>query len=343
VGAGDTVVESFNEGTDTVSSSATWTLGANLENLALTGTGAVNGTGNSLNNVITGNGANNVLNGGAGADTLSGGLGNDTYVVDNIGDVVTENSSAGTDLVKSNMTYTLGANLENLTLTGTSVINAVGNALNNVITGNAAVNTMAGGLGNDTYVVGLGDIVTEGLSAGTDTVSSGVTWTLGANIEKLTLTGTGAINGTGNSLNNVITGNGANNVLNGGIGVDTLNGGNGNDSFIGGVGADTLTGGAGLDSFMFDIATLGTIDKITDFSTAQGDVLNIHDILVGYNPVSSAITDFLQITNSGANSNVSVNRDGTGTAYGWAQIATLSNVIGLMDEALLLANHNIAA
>jgi Ca2+-binding RTX toxin-like protein len=343
VTAGDTVVEKLNEGTDTVSSGASWTLGANLENLTLTGTAAVNGTGNSLNNVITGNSANNVLNGGAGADTLGGGLGNDTYVVDNIGDVVTENLSAGTDLVQSNITYTLGANLENLTLTGTSVINGVGNAFNNILKGNTAINTLTGALGNDTYYVTAGDIVTEALNAGTDTVSSGVTWVLGANIENLTLTGTGAVNGTGNSLNNIITGNGANNILNGGAGVDTLKGGNGNDSFIGGLGADTLTGGAGLDRFIFDIAGLGAIDKITDFSTAQGDVLNIHDILVGYNPVSSAITDFLQITNSGANSIVKADRDGTGTTYGWAQIATLSNIIGLTDEALLFANYNIAA
>ncbi|MFP3527705.1 type I secretion target, partial [Pantoea sp. SIMBA_072] len=74
----------------------------------------------SLNNVISGNTGNDVLNGGAGADTLIGGAGNDIYVVDNVGDIVTEASGGGTDLVQTTLaTYTLGATLENLTFTGT--------------------------------------------------------------------------------------------------------------------------------------------------------------------------------------------------------------------------------
>jgi len=92
---------------------------------------------------------------------------------------------------------------------------------------------MRGGLGNDTYVVdNSGDTVTEAVSAGTDTVKSSVTHTLGANVENLTLTGSGAINGTGNGLNNVLTGNGAANVLNGGRGKDSLTGSTGVDRFI---------------------------------------------------------------------------------------------------------------
>ena len=99
-------------------SSATFTLGADVENLTLTGIGAIDGTGNELNNSLTGNSAANVLSGGAGVDTMLGGAGDDTYVVDDVGDVVTEQANAGIDTVQSSLTYTLGANVENLTLTG---------------------------------------------------------------------------------------------------------------------------------------------------------------------------------------------------------------------------------
>ena len=229
VGAGDTVVEAANEGTDLVQSDGSWTLGANVENLTLTGTGAIDGTGNSLNNVLTGNSAANVLTGRAG---------HDTYVV-GVGDTVVEAAAEGTDLVQSSVSWTLGANIENLTLTGTGAINGTGNSLNNVLTGNSAANVLAGGTGHDTYVVGVGDTVVEAANAGSDLVQSSVSWILEANIEKLTLTGTGAIDGTGNSLSNILTGNSAANVLTGGLGNDTLDGGAGADSLIGGAGNDT--------------------------------------------------------------------------------------------------------
>jgi Ca2+-binding RTX toxin-like protein len=245
---GDIITENLSEGTDTAQSSITYTLGANLENLTLTGTSAINGTGNELNNTITGNSASNILtgglgndtlNGGAGADTLIGGLGNDTYVVDDVGDIVTEALNEGTDIVQSYIAYTLGANVENLTLMGTAAINGTGNSLNNVLTGNSAPNTLAGGLGNDTYVVGDGDTVIENLNEGTDTIQASMTYSLPSNVENLTLTGTSAINGTGNELNNTITGNSASNILTGGLGNDTLKGGAGADTLIGGLGNDT--------------------------------------------------------------------------------------------------------
>ncbi|MCW9683459.1 calcium-binding protein, partial [Dolichospermum planctonicum UHCC 0167] len=133
----DTVTENANEGIDTIQSSVTLTLATNVENLTITGTAAINGTGNAGNNVITGNGANNILDGGAGIDTLIGGTGDDIYIVDSTTDIITENANEGTDTIQSSVTFTLATNVENLTLTGAAA-NGTGNELNNVITGNSA-------------------------------------------------------------------------------------------------------------------------------------------------------------------------------------------------------------
>jgi len=252
---GDVTTENVSEGTDLVQASVTYTLGANVENLTLTGAAALNGTGNALDNTLTGNGAANTLDGGTGADTMVGGTGNDTYIVDNTGDVVTENSGEGTDTVQASATYTLAANVENLTLTGASAINATGNTLDNTLTGNAAANTldgasgadtMVGGAGNDTYVVdNTGDVTTENSNEGTDTVQASVTYTLAVNVENLTLTGASAINATGNALDNVLTGNTAANTLDGGTGIDTMIGGAGNDTYVVDNTADVTTENSG--------------------------------------------------------------------------------------------------
>jgi trimeric autotransporter adhesin len=253
--AADGVTEAAAAGNDTVQSSIGYALGANVENLTLTGSAAINGTGNALNNVLTGNSGNNLLDGGAGADSLIGGAGNDTYVVDNVGDIVTENAGEGTDIVQASVTYALGANVENLTLTGSAAINGTGNALDNILTGNSGNNTldggtgadsMAGGTGNDTYVVDdMGDVVTEAAYAGTDTVQASIGYTLGANVENLTLTGAGNINGTGNTLNNVLTGNSGNNTLDGGTGADSMAGGTGHDTYVVDNVGDAVTENAG--------------------------------------------------------------------------------------------------
>jgi Ca2+-binding RTX toxin-like protein len=262
--AADQIMELVGGGIDTVLASATYTLGTNVENLTLTGANAINGTGNGLGNVLVGNAANNTLNGLGGADTMRGGSGNDTYVVDNAGDSVVENNGEGTDLVQSSVSHTLTANVENLTLTGNSALNGTGNALNNVLTGNSSANildggagadTLVGGAGNDTYLVDhLGDTVIEAASAGTDTVMASVSHTLGVNVERLTLTGTASINGTGNTLANTLIGNAGNNVLNGGAGADTLVGGLGNDTY-------RLGRGSGSDTVSESDSTAGNNDR----------------------------------------------------------------------------------
>jgi trimeric autotransporter adhesin len=275
---GDKITELAGGGTDTVQSSVSWTLGSNLENLTLTGSSAINGTGNTLNNTLIGNVGDNILNGGTGNDTLIGVLGNDTYIVNTLSDIVTENAGEGADTVKSSITWTLGDNLENLTLTGTIAINGTGNTLDNTLTGNSGNNVLDGGAGNDVLLGGVGndtyivdstsDIITELAGEGTDTVKSSISWTLGDNLENLTLTGTIAFSGTGNILDNILIANSAGNVLDGGdgndtltggIGNDTLFGGNGNDSLVGGLGSDLLTGGIGNDTL-----SLGNNDNSPD-------------------------------------------------------------------------------
>jgi len=271
--AGDAVVELPGEGTDTVLSSATHTLATNVENLTLTGAGAINGTGNALDNAITGNAGANTLNGGGGADTLAGGAGNDTYVVDQAGDVVTEQLNEGTDTVLSAVSYALTANVEKLTLTGSDNLDGIGNSLGNTLTGNSGNNilngmegadSLLGGAGDDTYVVdSAGDLVTEALNAGIDTVQSAVSYTLTANVENLLLTGPGAINGTGNTLNNVVTGNSAANTLNGAAGADTLIGGGGDDTYVVDNAGDVVVEGAG-EAEGFDTINASITRTISD-------------------------------------------------------------------------------
>jgi Ca2+-binding RTX toxin-like protein len=195
-------------------------LGENIENLVLVGSALV-GTGNELVNSITGNGEANTLDGGSGADTLIGGAGDDTYIVDNVSDLTIENVDEGIDTVISSVTYVLGANVENLILSGFGSINGTGNALSNQLSGNTAANVLSGGPGDDTYFVGAGDTVVEGVNEGQDLVFSDVSWILGSNIENLTLVGTANINGTGNSLANILRGNNGTNVLDGGAGDDS--------------------------------------------------------------------------------------------------------------------------
>ena len=252
-------------------------LDANTSQLSLSGNYAINGAGNTLDNLIEGNDKANVLDGGKGDDVLVGGLGDDTYIVDSAYDVIVENPNSGTDLISSSINWTLGANIENLMLTGGAAINGKGNADDNTITGNLAKNILDGGSGNDlliggagddTYIVdSAGDIIKEQLNQGSDSVESSVDWALGANLENLYLKGTASINGTGNSGNNIMIGNMANNILDGKRG------------------ADILSGMGGADIFYFSskevIGSTGAT-HITDFNAAEGDLIRIKRSAFGF-------------------------------------------------------------
>jgi trimeric autotransporter adhesin len=316
-----------------------------LENLTFTGTGASIGYGNDLDNILVGN-ANAHLFGGAG---------NDTYVLTYNGmvsfDEAFENSGEGTDTVKTTMSgLELQDNFENLILLGTAV-RGDGNTENNEIYGNDANNilyglagndllqggkgndTMSGGTGDDTYWVdSTFDVIIEA-GSGHDRVFSSATYTLADIVEDLYLKGIAAINGTGNTLDNVITGNSKTNFLSGGggndsldglSGNDTLNGGDGNDELIGGLGNDTLkgdngddtlfggdgndilTGGAGGDAFVFDTLLNATTNKdtIADFNSLDGDYFDLAKSI--FTALPNVVTGTLSAGNFKSGSGLSV-------------------------------------
>ena len=249
--AQDQVSESPGEGLDTVMSSVTYTVtDPDVENLTLTGAGAINGTGNSVNNTLTGNSADNLLTGGAG---------DDVYVVQNAGDTVVEQTGEGTDRLESSISFALPSNVEDITLTGTGDVNATGNTLGNRLVGNSGINALTGGDGDDVYVVqNAGDVVVEAAAQGRDRIESALTTTLPGNVEDLTLTGTSDVNGTGNVSNNVLLGNAGINVLTGGQGDDTYGVDNAADVVI-------ENAGEGTDTVMASISyTLGsTLENLT--------------------------------------------------------------------------------
>jgi Ca2+-binding RTX toxin-like protein len=228
-------------------------------------------TGGLGNDTLRGMEGNDWLDGGAGNDSMTGGAGNDTYVVDAAGDTVVElgNPGSGTDTVRSSVNYTLGANVEHLTLTG-AALNGTGNLLANVLTGSDSVNVLTGAGGNDTlYGLGGNDTL-YGSYSGNDVIDGG--------------SGSDLLNGLygndtlqGGDGNDTLIGDlgddwldagigAGNNALDGGAGHDTLlgsavgddvlQGGDGNDSLNGIQGSDTLYGGAGNDTLRGEMGTL---------------------------------------------------------------------------------------
>ncbi|VUZ26587.1 Uncharacterised protein, partial [uncultured Comamonas sp.] len=166
--------------------------------------------GGAGSDTLLGGAGDDILHGGAGADRMEGGTGNDTYVVDDAGDTVVEQANEGIDTVQSRISYTLGEHVENLILAGSSNIDGIGNALDNILTGNSGHNRLYGGAGNDTLLGGAGndllnggtgadrmeggtgndsyvvddagDVVVERAGEGVDTVEASISYTLGDNV-----------------------------------------------------------------------------------------------------------------------------------------------------------------
>ena len=276
----------------------------------------------------------NLIDGGTGNDAINGGLGNDTLIGNTGIDTI---SYAG---VASGVTVSLAITTGQNTIgAGTDTIlsseNLIGSSYNDTLTGDALANTIEGGLGNDILNGGLGvDTVSYASSTAAVTVNLALTTaqnTIGAGTDTLS----NFENIFASAFNDTLTGNSA---------ANSINGGAGNDLIIGGLGADILTGGIGADTFRFLSTGLdASFDRISDFSTAQADKIDLKNLLVGYDPITKAITDFVEFTTSGANTVVKVDRDGTGTTYGWQQVAQLDNVTGLTDEAALRTSGHLIA
>ena len=242
--AGDQVIERSNEGTDIVQVSlGKYRMTTSVETLIFAGTGAFSGIGNSSHNLMTGGDAADLLNGVEGNDTLFGGAGADSLLGGNGNDAVYGGADA--DKIRA------GAGNDRLwgeagddVLYGEDGSDVLEGGLgNDTLDGGGGTDRMAGGLGDDTYVLSVSsDKAVELTGEGTDHVLSAFTYAMGAELETLTLTGSKAIKGTGNALDNVLTGNAAANGLWGGAGDDTL---------IGGAGNDTLTGQDGADTYLF--------------------------------------------------------------------------------------------
>lgn len=212
---------------------------------------------------------------------LDGAGGTDTIYVNWVSSLFTEttdasgvttlSSASGKSLQLIGFEKISYANGVTHTITATAAASTtVGTSGNDTLTGTTGADAMAGGMGDDTYSVdNAGDTVTENADAGTDSVQASVTCILAANVENLTLIGSGAIDGTGNDAANALTGNDA---------ANTLTGLAGNDTLSGGAGTDTLTGGADNDTFAFaayaDLGLGASADVIADF-TAGADLIDL--------------------------------------------------------------------
>ncbi len=214
--------------------------------------GIENFTGSAYDDMLYGNAYANAINGGGGNDKLYGRAGDDLLV-----------ARAGADLLD----------------------------------GGLGVDRMFGGAGNDIYYVdNARDQVVEYAGEGTDIVYSSASFTLGDNVENLTMIGTASVTGTGNALSNAIAANNGSNKLYGMAGDDNLNGGGGNDWLVGGLGKDTLTGGSGADRFVFGTladSTVAAPDRIGDFSRSKGDRID----LSGLDAISGGLDDAFSLVN----------------------------------------------
>ena len=238
----------------------------------------------------------------------------------------------------------------NLESVGSSVSSKV---MNITVPGTNGADKLKGSNVDDLYIVNNSkDIITEKPSSGIDTVISSISYTLAANLENLILSGSKAINATGNKLNNTLIGNAANNKLNGGAGEDILNGGLGNDILTGGAGADILngglsndilTGGSGKD--IFQLTSL-TKDTIKDFSIKDDTIQIEHNVFnklgelgilkASYFKIGTSATDADDFLIYNSNSGALTYDANANSAGGITQIALLGLHLALTNADFVI-------
>jgi Ca2+-binding RTX toxin-like protein len=319
-------------------------------------TGLSYGAGGDILNGLAGN---DTINAGLGNDTLDGGLGNDslygqggndTYIYNGGTDTVFENANDGFDILSVTTLAPTGI----VSWTDATGLYIQSSALSTDKIRIDGIQDASGALdvGNRLEQIVFNDGTIWNLAQGLTINDSGSGRTMFGS------TGNDLMNGNGG--NDTLYSYAGDDTLTGGTGTDFLYGGDGNDWLQGDGSGDTLYGeagddillsdagkenmygGLGADTFKFATTTFdATIDAIKDFSVAGGDHLDIHDILTSYDPLTSAITNFIELTTSGANTVMKIDRDGTGASYTWTQIATIEGVTGLTDEQALLTGGTI--
>jgi Ca2+-binding RTX toxin-like protein len=293
--------------------------------------------GGNGNDTLYGEDGNDELEGGAGSDTLDGYSGDDTFIY--TAGLDTAIDTGGADIIRMGA----GIDINAISFTSVSTYNTkivISSGTNELLvqdlrhsTTSYHIERIAFADGFETSLPDYASWVNGTGSADLIAYSSADDTILGKGGNDTITAGSGADDVHGGDGNDSISGEGGNDLLHGGAGDDTLYGGDG---------LDTLFGGAGDDTFVFEnTSALNNVDVIKDFSTAQGDAIDISDVISLYDSLNDVITDWVEMATSGSDTILKVDQDGTGTTYGWTQIATITGVTGLTDEAALVTNGNL--
>lgn len=311
------------------------------------------------NDAIGGGSGNDILDGGDGNDELDGGTDNDTLIGGSGDDIVEGKAGNDTFIYTSGLDtyYEASSGTDKLVMSGGVTINEIATLQSGYdakIIVNSGVDEVT--IYRQNYGSASYQIETIHFDDGfVTTLNDHLSWDWGTSGAD-TLTGTSGhdtiigkdgndgLDGAGGADN--IHGGGGNDTIRGGDSSDLLHGGLGDDILFGDDGADTIFGGGGADAFTFEAATAYSgIDIIKDFNAGESDVIDIADVLDGiYDPMSDVLADFVQISESAGDTLLSIDRDGTGTTYGWTQIASIQGVTGLEDaDAMVTAGQLLAA